>query len=205
MPLSGLSAVSYPRPTQSRQNSLPSGSCMTMQAALMPSASNRRSRRAPSATRRVHSASSASARPSGGTPAAARRSRCNPVLRRLWLRHLLEEQPRPGAVGIDQRRAVVAVLDRDAPGVKRGGPRIEAGRWWRLHVVHRLGPEGRVRGGVGTVERHLKLSRHTPTLAHTTDNGHRSRPTRPPCPVVAERPLPAQWISRAAHRLSRRE
>jgi len=35
--------------------------------------------------------------------------------------------------------------------------------------VHRLGPEGRVRGGVGTVERHLELSSHTPTLAHTTD------------------------------------
>src|SRR4029078_116931 len=85
-----------------------------------------------------------------------------------------------GAVGIDQRRAVVTVLGRDAPGVQRGAPRIQAGRGGRLHIVHRLGPEGGVRSRVGTVERHLELSPHTPTLAHTTDNDHRSRPTRAP-------------------------
>jgi hypothetical protein len=50
----------------------------------------------------------------------------NPVLRRLRFRHLLEEQPRPGTVGIDQRGTVVAVLGRDAPGVERGVPRVES-------------------------------------------------------------------------------
>src|SRR5947208_3547385 len=92
----------------------------------------------------------------------------HPVLRRLRLRHLLEEQPRPGAVRVDERRPVIAGLGRDTPGVERGLPRVEAARRRRLDIVQRLGPEGRVRTRVCTVERHLEFGRHAPTLAQTT-------------------------------------
>jgi len=50
-----------------------------------------------------------------------------------------------------------------------------------------------VRSRVGTVERHLELSRHAPTLAHTTDNDHRALTLVPAvmaldsCPAVPER------------------
>jgi hypothetical protein len=39
-----------------------------------------------------------------------------------------------------------------------------------MDVVHGLDPEGCVRTRVGTVERHLELGRHAPTLAQITDN-----------------------------------
>jgi hypothetical protein len=113
------------------------------------------------------------------------------VLRRLRLGHFLEEQPRPGAVGVDQRRVVIAVVDRDAPGVERGVPRVEAMRWWRLDVVHRLGPEGRVRTRVGTVERHLKLGRHVPNLGADHRRREKCRPptTREMEPAAYARPV----------------
>jgi hypothetical protein len=56
---------------------------MTMQTAVMPSASNRRTRRAPSATKRVHSPTSASGRPSGCNPGGGPQVEMHPVLRRL--------------------------------------------------------------------------------------------------------------------------
>ncbi len=60
---------------QSKQNSLPSGSCITMMPASMAVGSIRRNRLAPSATSRSHSASSASIRSSPSRPGAARTSR----------------------------------------------------------------------------------------------------------------------------------
>lgn len=63
-------------PAQSRQNSLPSGSVITMNPPLIGgSGSWRRTRAAPRATRRSHSASSAAIRASPSRPGAARTSR----------------------------------------------------------------------------------------------------------------------------------
>ena len=54
--------------TQSRQNSLPSMSCITRHDSLPPSAGSSRTRTAPSATSRAHSASSAARRSSPASP-----------------------------------------------------------------------------------------------------------------------------------------
>jgi ACT domain len=61
--------------TQSRQNSLPSMSCMVMQDSLSSSAGSSRTRTAPSATSRAHSASSVARRSSPTSPVPARTSR----------------------------------------------------------------------------------------------------------------------------------
>jgi hypothetical protein len=53
----------------------------------------------------------------------------HPVLGRLALRHRLEEQPRPFALGIDDRRA--PQLGRYLVALGEVFPRREA-RWWRL-------------------------------------------------------------------------
>jgi hypothetical protein len=60
---------------QSRSNSLPSMSCITMQDSLSSSAGSSRTRVAPSATSRAHSASSVASRSSPTSPMPARTSR----------------------------------------------------------------------------------------------------------------------------------
>jgi hypothetical protein len=69
--------------TQSRQNSLPSMSCITRHDSLSSSASRSRTRTAPSATSRAHSASSAARRSSPTSPVPTRTSRCSRFLTTL--------------------------------------------------------------------------------------------------------------------------
>ena len=69
--------------TQSRQNSLPSMSCITMHDSLSPSAASSRTRTAPSPTSRAHSASSAARRSSPTSPVPTRTSRCSRFLTTL--------------------------------------------------------------------------------------------------------------------------
>jgi hypothetical protein len=66
--------------TQSRQNSLPSTSCITRHDSLWSSASNSRTRTAPSGTSRAHSASRAASRSSPTSPVPTRTSRCSRFL-----------------------------------------------------------------------------------------------------------------------------
>ena len=68
---------------QSRQNSLPSTSCITRHDSLWSSASNSRTRTAPSGTSRAHSASRAARRSSPTSPVPTRTSRCSRFLTTL--------------------------------------------------------------------------------------------------------------------------
>ena len=69
--------------TQSRQNSLPSMSCITRHDSLSSSAGRSRTRTAPSGTSREHSASSAARRSSPTSPVPTRTSRCSRFLTTL--------------------------------------------------------------------------------------------------------------------------
>lgn len=69
--------------TQSRQNSLPSTSCITRHDSLWPSAGSSRTRTAPRATSRAHSASSTARRSSPTSPIPTRTSRCSRFLTTL--------------------------------------------------------------------------------------------------------------------------
>src|SRR4051794_14664676 len=69
--------------TQSRQNSLPSMSCITRHDSLSSSASSSRTRTAPSAISRAHSASSTASRSSPTSPVPTRTSRCTRFLTTL--------------------------------------------------------------------------------------------------------------------------
>jgi polyphosphate kinase 2 (PPK2 family) len=68
---------------QSRSNSLPSMSCITMHDSLSSSAGSSRTRTAPSATSRVHSASSVARRSAPTSPVPTRTSRCTRFLTTL--------------------------------------------------------------------------------------------------------------------------
>lgn len=70
-------------PSQSRQNSLPSMSCITRHDSSTPSAGSSRTRTAPSATSRAHSASSTATRSSPTSPVPTRTSRCSRFLTTL--------------------------------------------------------------------------------------------------------------------------
>src|ERR1039458_5128848 len=66
--------------TQSRQNSLPSMSCITRHDSLSPSAGSSCTRTAPSSTSRTHSASSTARRSSPTSPVPTCTSRCSRFL-----------------------------------------------------------------------------------------------------------------------------
>ena len=135
-----------------RQNSLPSGSCITMWPKLIPSGSTRvrgspRGRAAPRTWPR--------ARPSGrrrARPTAARTSRWTRFLAVLPSGTFWNHSRGSLAVGVDRGRGVVAVLLGDVPGVERLVPRLVRRRGTVEPVAEHLVPEPRERGRVGAVE-----------------------------------------------------
>ena len=84
----------------------------------------------------------------------------DPVLGRLGLGDALEEQPRPGAVGVDPRGVAVPVLAGQVVGHGPRLPAVEPVRRVLLLVPDRLPPEGGEAGRVGRVEHHLELDGH---------------------------------------------
>jgi hypothetical protein len=84
----------------------------------------------------------------------------HPVLRGLALRHLLEVDPRPLPLGVDQRRLVVPALLRQVDLPPELLPRLEPlGRRLR-HVTQRQRPELGQLSGVVRVEHDLDPESH---------------------------------------------
>ena len=113
---------------------------------------------APRASSRSTSARDPGRRSPGGSPAPTCRSMCDAVLDGLRLRHLLEEQPRAGAVRVDDRGPVVPVLLGDAPLAQERLPGVVARRWRLDDVAQRRGPELSLGTRIGAVEHHLDLA-----------------------------------------------
>ena len=173
---------------QSRQNSLPSMSCITMQDSSPSPAGKRRTRVAPSATSRAHSASSAARRPAPTIPVPTLTSRCTRFFHDLVLGHPLDEQPRPHACGIDARVRAALFL-RGQRAVERIPIGEPLGR--RRHdVAEHLAPEASDALRHCAVERHLKLPDHhqlpptfrprrIPVVQHRRGRPNAQRPSRP--------------------------
>jgi hypothetical protein len=130
---------------QSKQNSLPSGSCMTMKPWLMGgSGSKRRTRDAPRAVSRSHSASRAGHPLLTLEPRRGPDVEMEPVLGDLALGHLLEPQARSDAVGSTEAEALL----RSSRGRRSG--RAPPPRWRSRAVGRRSGsraPRSRTRRG----------------------------------------------------------
>ena len=149
--------------TQSRQNSLPSTSCITRHDSLCSSASSSRTRAAPSGTSRAHSASSAARRSSPTSPVPTRTSRCTRFLTTLpsgtrWK----NSGGRTGGINACERRTLLLRRQR-AIEIAPGGKPL---RGRRYDVPQHLAPETSDALGFCAVEGDLNLldRRHPSTI-----------------------------------------
>jgi len=154
--------------TQSRQNSLPSMSCMTMHDSFSSSAGSSRTRTAPSATSRAHSASSAARRSSPTSPVPTRTSRCTRFLTTLPSGTRWKYSRGPTPVG--------SMHANDEPRCSGGSVRSKSsqvanpsGRRW-YDVPQHLAPEASEALRVRAVERDLELldRRHGSTVVDSS-------------------------------------